>query len=138
MPSPFDCPQCGASGDIYSRICRKCGVSLPKLPIPGDELIASWLSLDPDPADSRPAVGESVCPKCGYTGEMASERGRTRCPACFSEYVGDRAREPSPVRLVIACPHCGVPIRVSDNDRDKTILCPQCKCFLGCVLKSAR
>jgi hypothetical protein len=138
MPSPFDCPQCGAAGDSSAQNCPKCGISLAESPTPCDALIAAWLSPGPDPAESRHVAGESECPKCGYAGEMASERGRARCPACLSEFVGERAGELSPVRLVVACPHCGVPIRISDNDRDRTILCPECKCFLGCLLKSAR
>jgi len=38
----------------------------------------------------------------------------------------------------VDCPNCRQPIEVHEKDRGKTIVCPQCNYFLGCVLRSEK
>jgi hypothetical protein len=60
------------------------------------------------------------------------EQRITICPACWA--VKRDVPEESP--HVIDCPQCLQPINVFERDRGKTTVCPHCKYFLGCVLRS--
>ena len=42
---------------------------------------------------------------------------------------------PEPVQLRTDCPNCQHPIELHESDRCKTVVCPECNYFLGCVLR---
>jgi hypothetical protein len=38
----------------------------------------------------------------------------------------------------VDCPGCGKAVEYSDKDRGKTILCPGCNYFLGCLIPAEK
>jgi hypothetical protein len=138
------CPACGGDGTIFiedpERVprCPKCGHPLGVMPPSGrsgqaavdTEQILSWLS-ESDPTQSSVSSPETTCAHCGYTGPMERDpdRGGMFCPACLGAY------RPRANRLTrtFDCPDCGVAFELTEHDRGKTIVCPACKHFLGCV-----
>jgi hypothetical protein len=100
-----------------------------------DEQVLSWLS---QPSGSAPlsAGGDLTCRSCGYEGLMQydSVQGDTMCPACMAVYT----TRPTGDRRVIDCPGCGQAVPYGERDRGKTILCPACKYFLGCLIPAEK
>jgi hypothetical protein len=147
MMRRFQCLNCGEHGWILSDeltvaiLCLRCGNRLelesaeiewsPREESAIEEAVASWVSQPPHAPAAQPVAVES-CVYCGFEGLMDydSRRGDTICPACLAVY---RTKAESP-RQLIDCPNCQAPIEVHDSDRGKTIVCPGCNYFLGCVL----
>jgi hypothetical protein len=96
-----------------------------------DEEIVAWVS---EPYAAAPVYPdqEVVCRACGWAGVMPfdSDRGDSICPACLAVYW----LKPPPGHRSVACPGCGQPVEFSDLDRGRTILCPACNYFLGCLV----
>ena len=146
MVRAFHCANCGDHGWVLSdeptvAFCLRCGHRLeyesagPEWsPFDGpaiDDAVAFWMSQPPiEPVPETHAVAS--CASCGWEGLMPydSARGDTICPACLAVY---RTR-PEPAQQLINCPNCQEPIQMHENDRGKTIVCPACNYFLGCVL----
>lgn len=123
MSAENDCPSCGRPLSAPGGKCPKCGPAV-------DDEVLGWIS---GPARSTPASEDVTCPTCGFAGEMISGMNDVICPACFAEYpkfVGGTGLVLKQVR----CQGCDLAIGVSDRDRDRTLICPRCKYFLGCVL----
>jgi hypothetical protein len=63
-----------------------------------------------------------------------SSPGDADGPACFAAEV---EVEPEPVALIgfreAACPDCQRALLLAEDDRGKTVICPGCKRFLGCL-----
>jgi phage FluMu protein Com len=147
MLFPFVCTACGVYGSISVGPdagilkCPRCaGVlsveragdeSQTALEKPIDDIILSWVSQPRELPDDRPA-DDNICPACGLDGVMScdSARGDTICPACMSVYWRKRPRGYG----TIDCPSCGRTVEYSDIDRGRTIICPGCKYFLGCLV----
>jgi uncharacterized paraquat-inducible protein A len=130
--------QCGATtgAHVAPAECPRCGTNIetsPPLPGPADEgLIVDWLSSAASQDGPEPIRGELACPTCGYEGPMDRDGERPVCPACRSEL---------PIlagRRIVRCPGCGQAFGLSEEDRDRTILCPRCKRFLGCLVTGDR
>lgn len=147
------CPECGQIGrmrtgdDAETPACPRCGRPLVIARSPGqqtvtpdqptasgtvdDDIVVSWLARA---AGLPPATsgGYPECPACGYQGLMAfdSDRAGLICPACFQEY----RPKPAPARAEVPCPHCGHAIEIGEELRGRTVICPGCKYFLGCLL----
>src|SRR3954449_3916725 len=100
--------------------------------MPIDDLILTWLSPEARPAGPVPGTDDKECPSCGYVGEFVADAGRSYCPACFGILPSPPAKE---LRRIVTCPNCDVEITLSDSDRNKTIVCPRCKFFLGCLYR---
>jgi hypothetical protein len=90
----------------------------------------SWLTSGQGPIEQGPVTEDVLCPSCGYSGAVLVLKGYSLCPACLVAFRS------SPLRRIISCPHCDLVIGLSDQDRDRTILCPRCKYFLGCLLRT--
>jgi hypothetical protein len=100
--------------------------------MPIDDLILTWLSPEACPAEPVTVADDKDCPSCGYVGEMVADAGRPYCPACFGILPNPPAEE---LRRIVHCPNCDVEIMLWDRDRNKTIVCPRCKSFLGCIFR---
>ena len=142
------CPNCGEHGWILSdeptvaALCLRCSHRLEVEPVADEETpretpaiedaIAAWLSQPVIPAAPENDAVAS-CVSCGFEGLMPcdSPRGDTICPACLAVF----RTKPEPVQQLIDCPNCQGPIEVHESDRGKTIVCPACNYFLGCVLR---
>jgi hypothetical protein len=138
------CPACGGDGTILVEDpallprCPTCGHPLGAMQPTGrsgqatvdTEQILSWLS-ESGPTQSSVSSPETTCATCGYTGPMERDpdRGGMFCPACLGAY------RPRANRLTrtFDCPDCGTAFELAEHDRGKTIVCPACKHFLGCV-----
>lgn len=121
---------------------------------PADEPhLASWLGAQPLPAEA-PSETESLdCFGCGYEGPMVLDPATPWpvCPACGRsrrilpavDAVGNprclpmsnSARPVQPARYQpthreLPCPECGEPLTA---ERGKTVICPACNSFLGCL-----
>jgi hypothetical protein len=129
MPSQVACPACGAGWDDADASCPACGFVNPASP-PVEDLIASWVvtSTPPEPPS---AERDTVCLACGYEGPMESspDGHRGPCPAC-----GDPWPELGGIIRKVACPDCGEVIPLTGEHRGKTIVCPRCHSFLGCLV----
>jgi hypothetical protein len=142
------CPNCGEHGWILADEptvaprCLRCGHRLELEPavVGGnsresyaiDDTVVSWLSQPAIPRETESdAVASCVC--CGITGlmEYESPKGDAICPECLANY-GSR---PEPLQQLTDCPNCQKTIEVHESDRGKTIICPECNYFLGCVLR---
>src|SRR5579864_3642050 len=95
-----------------------------------DDHVISWISAGPAPSEPEPAEEEFACRSCGYTGGMSFDvaKARRRCPACLA-YLPAAEQE-------VECPNCGRAIAITEAERGRTILCANCKCFVGCVKKN--
>jgi hypothetical protein len=121
------CPRCGGrlsveAGLSEARDCYERG---------SDDEIVSWVS-QPSEAATSLSDRKAVCPSCGLSGVMwlDTDRSGSICPACLMVY---RTDPPASLRSV-ACPGCGEPVEYSDLDRGRTIICGECKYFLGCLV----
>ncbi len=123
------CPGCGQQFAVVSQ-----AAALPPASTTDAEIL-SWLS---QPGSIPEAASNSApdCRSCGYTGplELDAERERYFCPACRSVCRPAVAR---PVKTT-DCPHCGASFDLCESDRGRTVLCPECKYFLGCLLTVER
>ena len=123
------CPECGRS---YEGDSSKDDRSRWK-DLAIDDAVLGWIARS-----SREPITESsdvdTCFSCGFEGSMPcdSERGIRICPACWAV----RRDVPEERPHIVDCPQCGRPIDVFERDRGKTTVCPHCKYFLGCVLRS--
>jgi uncharacterized paraquat-inducible protein A len=99
-------------------------------PVDGCDPILSWLTSGQGPIEPGTVTEDVLCPSCGYAGEVRVEKDYSTCPACLVAFRS------SPLRRIITCPNCDQAIGLSDLDRDRTILCPRCKYFLGSLLRS--
>jgi hypothetical protein len=151
MVCRFQCPNCGEHGWVLSDEptvaprCLRCGhrveVEPPAVEVTPrdsraiDDTVASWLS-QPSLAPMPRSDAVACCVSCGFGGLLpcASPKGDTYCPTCLAIY---RAA-PVPVQQLEDCPNCQKPIEVYECDRGKTIVCPECNYFLGCVLRPER
>ena len=120
------CPGCGHRFNVNSLSDGEATVERPRI----DDIIVSWLSQSLDSSE-RDSAGDATCQRCGYAGMF---RGDAVCPVC---------REVNPVQTpsgppIVDCPNCGKAIDLLENDRGKTIICPGCKYFLGCVLPAPK
>jgi uncharacterized paraquat-inducible protein A len=147
MVRRFQCPNCGEHGWIVSDEptvaprCLRCShrleVELAEIEWPlreesnMEDAVVSWVSEPPDMPMAQ-AVEVASCVYCGFEGLMQYEspQGDTICPACLAVY----RTKPEPPRQLIDCPNCQAPIELHERDRGKTIVCPGCNYFLGCVL----
>ncbi len=147
MLVPFICNDCGEAGSVLLEQeadiprCPRCAGEL-SIERTGDEEpvflhgdldddVVSWVSQPSESPEVR-SGGEIVCSACGYAGVMSydSDQGDAICPACMTVF---RKKRP-PGYVTIDCPSCGQIVEYSDIDRGKTIICPGCKYFLGCLV----
>ena len=132
------CPSCGEATP-GSGSCPRCGGNLPD---PVDDFIASWMAAADSPGPRR--AEDVECRDCGYSGEMSTVEGRLVCPACGARHPPRQVADapaaarvedvPVPARD-IDCPNCGRAIEVHDVDAGKSVICPSCNYFLGCMKK---
>jgi hypothetical protein len=121
MVCRFQCPNCGEHGWILSDEptvaprCLRCSHRVEVEPP----------AVEVTPRESRGFEGLMPC---------ASPKGDTYCPTCLAIY----RTAPIPVQQLEDCPNCQKPIEVYECDRGKTIVCPECNYFLGCVLRPER
>ena len=147
MVRRLQCPNCGDHGWLISDeltvvpVCLRCGHRLDvqraesRLPLREtptiDDDVVFWMSqLAATTASSSEPLAK--CSECGFEGltPCDSPKGDTICPACFAvSWIG-----PRPVQQRVECPNCQATIEVHESDRGKTIVCPGCHYFLGCVL----
>jgi len=73
------------------------------------------------------------CPACGETGSILAgdDAEIPPCPRCGQPFAIEWSS-------ALACPHCGRAIEIGEKDRGKTIVCPGCKYFLGCLLPTEK
>jgi DNA-directed RNA polymerase subunit RPC12/RpoP len=151
MVRRFQCSNCGEHGWILSDEptvaprCLRCSHRLEVEPagvdgnsrgsVTVDDTVVSWLS-QPSLVPSPRSDAVASCVSCGFEGLMQydSQRGDTICPACLAVY---RSR-PERGRQLLDCPNCQRPIEIHESDRGKTIVCPECNYFLGCVLRQEK
>lgn len=96
-----------------------------------EDEVLSWLSA-PTPSVNASGLEDRDCRGCGYEGEMLFESAtqRWRCPAC-------RNLLPTADPFV-GCPTCDFAIFVAETGPGGTVVCPNCKCFLGCLKPKPR
>ena len=129
-----DVPRCLQCGQPFQVVAQAKGQS-PRRREPTDDVITTWLSegpFRPPPAKSY----EFACRHCGYLGPKPHKDrlGMVSCPACGEV---DRAhRKYGRSRTV--CPDCGLVFELLAHDRGRTVLCPGCNYFLGCLLPIER
>jgi hypothetical protein len=151
MRLQINCSACGLVGTVLVEEepeiprCPRCGGPLAVESVPTetsaahrgaiDDEIVSWLSRSA-PASERSTDVDLACSSCGFAGLMPfdSARGDTICPACLAVY----RTKPISDHRAVTCPACGLSVEVSDRDRGKTILCPDCRYFLGCVIPAEK
>jgi hypothetical protein len=147
------CITCGVDGillaDESSDIprCLQCGRPFQVQATPPDEsheqgcvkatedLIATWLGEGP-PLPTKPKKFDFVCRCCGHVGSKPRKDrfGAVACPACGELDRPPRRRG----RSQTVCLNCGLIFELSARDRGRTILCPGCNYFLGCLLPIER
>jgi hypothetical protein len=116
------CLECG--GQLLFDSSKDCDSSGTTTAL--DEAILSW--IDETTIDSeKPSEGDGTCQHCGYAGMI---RGDNVCPVCRE--VNPLQTPPGPP--TVDCPNCGEAIVLLHYERGKTIVCPGCKYFLGCVI----
>jgi hypothetical protein len=141
------CVPCGINGVLLADEspdiprCLRCGRPFQVAEIrasrsrnegrPTDDLIATWLSEGP----VRPARAQACdfsCRYCGYAGPTPHKNGFgvIACPVC-GEW--DRPRRKLG-RSRTVCPDCGLIFELSAHDQGKTVICPGCNYFLGCLI----
>jgi transcription elongation factor Elf1 len=122
-----DAPRCPICGDLLA-VAPSSG-RIDWAPVDADRIVG-WLS-ETNTAPSGICSTDTTCLSCGYTGVMDRdhERGGEVCPACQAAYQ----RTLRQLTRRFDCPQCGNPLTLSDQDRGKTVVCPACKCFLGCI-----
>lgn len=133
MDAELRCPTCGERLDGSGRPCPSCGSAA------GEEWAAAWVS-EPAAAAGGTAEAERLCPGCGYLGPLIVGEDEAVCPACYVVLPKTSAvleREPA-LWQITRCPGCQLALAVTEADRDRTIVCPRCKYFLGCLLKGQR
>ena len=95
-----------------------------------DDKVVSWLS---QPAFAPLPKSDAVasCTSCGFEGliQYGPERGDTICPACLAVC----SARPERPREHVDCPNCNRAIEIREIDRGRTIVCPDCHYFLGCM-----
>ena len=145
MLGAISCPACGEKGRILTDNesdfpnCPLCGQALEAEPVyiatpaceePTVSDIVAWLS-EQDPAGGH-GVGITTCSSCRIE-QMAlyeSDRGELVCMVCLTL---ERGRHKASCTLV-DCPDCREPLELYEVDRGKTVVCPHCHHFLGCLL----
>jgi hypothetical protein len=123
------CLQCGRPFQVTSPAER---LSFRRAE-PTEDLVASWVSGETVPFVRAPlAFDDFICRVCGYRGPAEKKDGwRYRsCPAC-GEFDRPPTKYPKPKAL---CPECELLFEISAHDRGKTVICPGCHCFLGCLM----
>ena len=128
MTDILRCASCGQPIDPAIGSCLNCGLA-------SEESVLSWVSGTDEPGK---VSTDRTCPLCGYEGDFTIGPDATFCPACLAEYPKFLTESASSTKQVVHCPSCNLAIGISDQDRDKTIVCVRCKYFLGCVFKSDR
>ncbi|AGA26988.1 hypothetical protein Sinac_2690 [Singulisphaera acidiphila DSM 18658] len=128
MGNMIRCTSCGQPIDPVSGPCLNCGVV-------SEDDVVSWVTGADEPGKVRT---ERTCPACGYEGDFSVGPDTSFCPACLAEYPKFLNESVSSLKQVVHCPSCNLAIGISDQDRDKTIICSRCKYFLGCVFKTNR
>lgn len=155
-----------SNGAVSCRACGKAFLvelielldPLPPEPAPTEEqTIASWLGNAPGPADPLVDGPELACQGCGYTGPTVNDplQPDPICPACGRSirrgaFTGkkipapaqnQRFFEPNPLPRPatparrVPCPDCG---RIVTAEAGKTVICPGCNSFLGCLVPEDR
>ncbi|SIO60849.1 hypothetical protein SAMN05444166_6546 [Singulisphaera sp. GP187] len=122
------CTSCGQPLDPALGSCPDCDRA-------SDENVLSWVAGTDEPGKVRT---DRTCPSCGYEGDFTVGPDATFCPACLAEYPRFLNEPVSSIKQLVHCPSCNLAIGISDQDRDKTIVCSRCKYFLGCVFKTDR
>lgn len=122
------CSSCGQEIEPDIGTCLGCRPA-------SEEDVVSWVSGTDEPGK---VSADRTCPSCGYEGDFTVGPDATFCPACHAEYPRFLKESVSFTKQVIHCPSCNLAIGISDEDRDRTIVCTRCKYFLGCVFKSDR
>ena len=148
MVRRFQCPNCGEHGWILAEEptvaprCLRCSHRVEVEPVSVEwplreesaieEAVVSWIT-QPSHVPVAQTVEVASCVYCGFEGLMKYEspRGDTICPACLAIY----RTGPEPIQQLVDCPNCQERIQVHESDRGKTIVCPACNYFLGCVLR---
>lgn len=134
MHAHISCPTCGEDGlDVVETegevvTCPRCGTRLAFAPVTTEDDVASWLGTAPARAEPPQSGEAGNCPACGYYGPMLADASLAYpdCPAC-----GASQRDRATGRLVrMACPECCEPV---EAERGKSVVCPHCKKFLGCL-----
>jgi hypothetical protein len=102
---------------------------------PTEELIATWLGPGPGLPDSAKFF-EFACRFCGYLGPTPPKdrMGVVACPACRQFERPPRRNG----RSRTVCVNCELVFELSAHDRGRTVLCPGCNYFLGCLLPIER
>jgi hypothetical protein len=127
MSAEQDFPSCGTSRSATGGKSPDCAPT-------ADDEILDWIS---GPVRPKPLAEDVVCPTCGFAGEMIAGRNEVTCPAClalYPKFAGGRGL----VLMRVRCQGCDLAIGVTDGDRDRTLICPRCKYFVGCVLHRPR
>ncbi|MGO8843382.1 MAG: hypothetical protein ACLQF1_20340 [Methyloceanibacter sp.] len=129
-----DVPRCLQCGQPFQVESPGKGYSRGGGP-PTEDLIATWLShspVGPPPAKSY----DFSCRFCGYLGPKPRKNwlGVVACPGCGEV---DRPRKRRG-RTRAVCPDCCLVFELSGRDRGRTVLCPGCNYFLGCLLPVER
>jgi hypothetical protein len=128
MSTLVRCPSCGGDWAEAEVRCPSCGFEAA-----AEDVVASWLAAEPGES-VRGSGEEAICLACGYEGPLVEglDEGRVLCPACGTPW-----QKPGVVREA-ACPDCGKVILLTEEDRGRTIVCPGCHAFLGCLLEPDR
>lgn len=131
-----DVPRCLKCGQPFQvRVTSSANGPSPLDGGPSDDLITTWLSEGPA-LPSPPRLFDFFCRSCRYAGlKPPKDRfGVVACPAC-----GEIDRPPRRFgRSKTVCLDCGLVFELSPADRGRTILCPGCNYFLGCLLPIER
>lgn len=123
MDARAACSSCGRERETPLGPCPGCGAD-------DESLVAGWVALEEGEGAAPPPMphGGGECPSCGYVGELVDGPESTACPACGAEYP-----KGSGWTQVVRCPNCNQAIAITnqDQERERTIVCSRCKCFLG-------
>jgi hypothetical protein len=129
------CLQCGRPFQVQEAAPEKRQRQEPICAKPTEDLIATWLIEGP-PLPAKPKSFDFVCHCCGHAGPKPRRDrfGALACPACGELDRPPRRRG----RSQTVCLNCGLLFELSARDRGRTILCPGCNYFLGCLLPVER
>src|SRR5947209_3313706 len=123
------CPACGGDWAESDVRCRACGFEEA-----AEDVVASWVA-DARDGPAPPGGDEAVCLACGYAGPLveAPDGGRALCPACGTPW-----QDAGGILRKVSCPDCGQAILLTEQHREKTVICPGCHALLGCLVGRER
>lgn len=131
----ISCPCCGDDGEGAvtaegnELACPRCGARLVLSPVDPEQAALSWVGSTGEADGPTPEGPVDACVSCSYEGTMLDDEslGYPICPECGASQrdrkIGKQRRVP--------CPECGRPI---EAERGKSVVCPHCQTFLGCLI----